>query len=195
MQWSVLYSLFFIGCSPIHAKDFVLAEKPVISDDSNLLDPPLLDELLANIGGARYSVSPTHEIDNRESPPPNANIAPHASVRPPVPAAPKGHFLDLMWDGDSSNNSIVSLDQPKMLDVNFLISTPGKWNVPDKDLERLHLPLMVTHKDNEEKLTTAFTVLVGGVFCEIVDEDGSMARLPKLQEFANKENIKDCVNR
>ena len=31
------------------AKDVVLTEKPVISDDSNLLDPSLLDELLANI--------------------------------------------------------------------------------------------------------------------------------------------------
>jgi len=31
------------------AKDVVLAEKPVISDDSNNLDPSLLDELLSNI--------------------------------------------------------------------------------------------------------------------------------------------------
>lgn len=31
------------------AKDVVLAEKPVISDDSNQIDPTLLDELLANI--------------------------------------------------------------------------------------------------------------------------------------------------
>lgn len=31
------------------AKDVVLAEKPVISDDSNQLDPSLLDELLGNI--------------------------------------------------------------------------------------------------------------------------------------------------
>lgn len=31
------------------AKDVVLAEKPVITDDSNQLDPTLLDELLANI--------------------------------------------------------------------------------------------------------------------------------------------------
>ncbi|KAL8104887.1 hypothetical protein AgCh_028889 [Apium graveolens] len=64
-----------------------------------------------------------------------------------------------------------------------------------KDLERLHIPQMVTHKDNEEKLTTAFTMSVDGlepvsVLCEIVDEDGSMARLPKFQEFAKKENIK-----
>ncbi|KAL1802054.1 hypothetical protein ACET3Z_030701 [Daucus carota] len=132
-------------------------------------------------------------------------------------------------------------------------------SMKEEDLERLQLPQMVTHKDNEEKLTTAFTVSVdakngtttgvsardrattiltlaskdskpedfnrpghifplryreGGVLkraghteasvdltvlaglepvsvlCEIVDEDGSMARLPKLQEFAKKENIK-----
>lgn len=31
------------------AKDVVLAEKPTISDDSNSLDPSLLDDLLANI--------------------------------------------------------------------------------------------------------------------------------------------------
>lgn len=28
------------------------------------------------------------------------------------------------------------------------------------------------------------------VLCEIVDEDGSMARLPRLREFAQKENLK-----
>ncbi|XP_059648011.1 bifunctional riboflavin biosynthesis protein RIBA 1, chloroplastic [Cornus florida] len=128
-----------------------------------------------------------------------------------------------------------------------------------EDLERLELPLMVTHKDNEEKLCTAFTVTVdakhgtttgvsaqdrattilalaskdskpedlnrpghifplkyreGGVLkraghteasvdlamlagldpvavlCEVVDDDGSMARLPKLRKFAQTENMK-----
>lgn len=29
-----------------------------------------------------------------------------------------------------------------------------------------------------------------GVLCEIVDDDGSMARLPKLREFAQRENLK-----
>eukprot|EP00262_Sarcandra_glabra_P005658 TRINITY_DN17408_c0_g1_i1.p1 TRINITY_DN17408_c0_g1~~TRINITY_DN17408_c0_g1_i1.p1 ORF type:complete len:900 (+),score=197.12 TRINITY_DN17408_c0_g1_i1:47-2746(+) len=38
-----------LSSDPEAAKDVVLAEKPVISDDSNLLDPSLLDELLANI--------------------------------------------------------------------------------------------------------------------------------------------------
>ncbi|KAH8507724.1 hypothetical protein H0E87_010036 [Populus deltoides] len=128
-----------------------------------------------------------------------------------------------------------------------------------EDLERLELPLMVTHKENEEKLCTAFAVSVdakhgtstgvsardratttvalaskdskpedfnrpghifplkyreGGVLkraghteasvdlamlaglepvavlCEIVDDDGSMARLPRLRQFAQVENLK-----
>ncbi|OAY35779.1 bifunctional riboflavin biosynthesis protein RIBA 1, chloroplastic isoform X1 [Manihot esculenta] len=128
-----------------------------------------------------------------------------------------------------------------------------------EDLERLELPLMVTQKENEEKLCTAFTVSVdakhgtttgvsahdrattvlalasrdskpedfnrpghifplkyreGGVLkraghteasvdlamlaglepvavlCEIVDDDGSMARLPRLRQFAQAGNLK-----
>ncbi|KAL0757054.1 hypothetical protein Bca101_094722 [Brassica carinata] len=128
-----------------------------------------------------------------------------------------------------------------------------------EDLERLELPLMVTRKENEEKLRTAFTVSVdakngtstgvsardraqtilalaskdskpqdfnrpghifplryrdGGVLkraghteasvdltvlaglepvsvlCEIVDDDGSMARLPRLRQFAQENNLK-----
>ncbi|XP_009591222.1 beta-adaptin-like protein B [Nicotiana tabacum] len=38
-----------LSTDPEAAKDVVLAEKPVISDDSNQLDPSLLDELLSNI--------------------------------------------------------------------------------------------------------------------------------------------------
>ncbi|XP_038874504.1 beta-adaptin-like protein B [Benincasa hispida] len=38
-----------LSTDPEAAKDVVLAEKPVIGDDSNLLDSSLLDELLANI--------------------------------------------------------------------------------------------------------------------------------------------------
>ncbi|KAJ6326107.1 hypothetical protein OIU78_013239 [Salix suchowensis] len=38
-----------LSTDPEAAKDIVLAEKPVISDDSNLLDSSLLDELIANI--------------------------------------------------------------------------------------------------------------------------------------------------
>ncbi|KAJ1279661.1 hypothetical protein BS78_04G171300 [Paspalum vaginatum] len=133
-------------------------------------------------------------------------------------------------------------------------------SMKEEDLERLELPLMVSTKENEEKLCTAFTVTVdakegtttgvsakdraktvmtlaspdskpedfnrpghifplkyreGGVLkraghteasvdlamlaglppsavlCEIVDDaDGSMARLPKLRVFAERENLK-----
>lgn len=38
-----------LSTDPEAAKDVVLAEKPVITDDSNQIDPTLLDELLANI--------------------------------------------------------------------------------------------------------------------------------------------------
>jgi len=37
-------------------------------------------------------------------------------------------------------------------------------SMKEEDLERLHLPLMVTTKENEEKLRTAFTVSVVRVF-------------------------------
>ncbi|KAK4366996.1 hypothetical protein RND71_014876 [Anisodus tanguticus] len=123
-----------------------------------------------------------------------------------------------------------------------------------EDLDRLQLPLMVPPKENEEKLSTAFTVSVDGkygtttgisardraktvlalasgdskpedfnrpghyreggvlkraghteasvdlaalarldpfaVLCEIVDDDGSMARLPRLRQFVQAENLK-----
>ncbi|TKY60245.1 Bifunctional riboflavin biosynthesis protein RIBA 1 [Spatholobus suberectus] len=121
-------------------------------------------------------------------------------------------------------------------------------SMKEDDLERLQLPLMVTQKNNGEKLCTAFTVTLakqgtttgvsaqdraatilklasrnsgpddfnrpGGVLkrpghteasvdlavlaglepaavlCEIVDDDGSMARLPKLRQMAMQENLK-----
>ncbi|KAF2611373.1 hypothetical protein F2Q70_00010882 [Brassica cretica] len=132
-------------------------------------------------------------------------------------------------------------------------------SMKEDDLERLNLPLMVNHKENEEKLCTAFTVTVDakhgtttgvsardrattilslasrdskpedfnrpghifplkyreggvlkraghteasvdltvlagldpvGVLCEIVDDDGSMARLPKLRHFAAENCLK-----
>ncbi|KAL6531698.1 Bifunctional riboflavin biosynthesis protein RIBA 1, chloroplastic [Orobanche minor] len=132
-------------------------------------------------------------------------------------------------------------------------------SMKSEDLERLQLPLMVSHKENEEKLSTAFTISVdakhgtstgvsacdrattikalaskhskpedfnrpghifplkyreggvlkraghteaavdlamlaglepAGVLCEIVDDDGSMARLRKLRQFVQQENLR-----
>ncbi|KAM4098319.1 hypothetical protein ACJW30_07G068500 [Castanea mollissima] len=132
-------------------------------------------------------------------------------------------------------------------------------SMKEEDLERLQIPLMVTQKENEEKLCTAFTVTVDakngtttgvsardrattvlalaskdskpddfnrpghifplkyreggvlkraghteasvdlamlagldpvGVLCEVVDDDGSMARLPRLRQFVEQEKLK-----
>ncbi|XP_030942546.1 bifunctional riboflavin biosynthesis protein RIBA 1, chloroplastic isoform X1 [Quercus lobata] len=132
-------------------------------------------------------------------------------------------------------------------------------SMKEEDLERLQIPLMVTQKENEEKLCTAFTVTVDakngtttgvsardrattvsalaskdskpddfnrpghifplkyreggvlkraghteasvdlamlagldpvGVLCEVVDDDGSMARLPRLCQFVEQEKLK-----
>lgn len=43
-------------------------------------------------------------------------------------------------------------------------------SMKDDDLERLRLPLMVNHKENEEKLSTAFTVTVVCVFSFFLSE-------------------------
>ncbi|KAK2984556.1 hypothetical protein RJ640_018934 [Escallonia rubra] len=107
-----------LSTDPEAAKDVVLAEKPVISDDSNLLDPSLLDELLANIAtlSSVYHKPPdafvtrvkttqrTEEDDYPDgseagysespshaagaSPPATTSSAPYAAARQPAPAAP-----------------------------------------------------------------------------------------------------------
>ncbi|KAK3004816.1 hypothetical protein RJ639_017929 [Escallonia herrerae] len=105
-----------LSTDPEAAKDVVLAEKPVISDDSNLLDPSLLDELLANIAtlSSVYHKPPdafvtlvkttqrTEEDDYPDgseagysespshaagaSPPATTSSAPYAAARQPAPA-------------------------------------------------------------------------------------------------------------
>lgn len=122
------------------AKDVVLAEKPLIGDDSNQLDPSLLDELLANVAtlssvfhkpaGAFVTrvktVQRAEEDDYTDGTEGGDSETPaHASdtgASPPsirrqpaaAPAAPPSmpDLLDLMGlDNDSS--AIVSVDQPE----------------------------------------------------------------------------------
>jgi AP-1 complex subunit beta-1 len=131
-----------LSTDPEAAKDVVLAEKPVISDDSNLLDPSLLDELLANIAtlSSVYHKPPeafvtrvktvqrTEEDDFADGGEPGYSESPsHAPGSSPpasssssavvavAPAAPVPDLLDLMGlDGDNSNSdALVSVDQPE----------------------------------------------------------------------------------
>lgn len=177
----------------------------------------------------------------------------------------KGKIVIVVDDEDRENEGdlIMAASLVKPDDMAFFVRHGTGIvcvSMKGEDLERLQLPLMVTQKENEEKLSTAFTVSVdakvgtttgvsakdraktvldlaspdskpedfnrpghifplkyreGGVLkraghteasvdlamlaglppvavlCEIVDDDdGSMARLPKLREFAYKENLK-----
>lgn len=124
------------------AKDVVLAEKPVISDDSNQLDPSLLDELLSNIAtlSSVYHKPPeafvtrvkttqkTEEEDYPEAGEQSYSDSParvaDSGASPPAssanpqhpasrqPAAPAA-LPDLLDLGmDNSGSAIVSVDQP-----------------------------------------------------------------------------------
>ncbi|XP_062146099.1 beta-adaptin-like protein B [Alnus glutinosa] len=107
-----------LSTDPEAAKDVVLAEKPVISDDSNQLDASLLDELLANIATlssvyhkppeafvtrVKTTAQKTEDDDYPEgsetgysespshaegSSPPSSSNVPYATARQPAPAPP-----------------------------------------------------------------------------------------------------------
>ncbi|KAF6176253.1 hypothetical protein GIB67_023544 [Kingdonia uniflora] len=128
-----------LSTDPEAAKDVVLAEKPVISDDSNQLDPSLLDELLANIAtlSSVYHKPPDAFVsrvkttiprpDDEEYPdgseagysesPSHAtdNISPAATRQPaPVTTAPVTPVVpDLLGDLMGLDNSLVPVDQPE----------------------------------------------------------------------------------
>ncbi|CAI9764481.1 unnamed protein product [Fraxinus pennsylvanica] len=176
----------------------------------------------------------------------------------------KGKMVVVVDDEDRENEGDLILAASKVTpEAMAFIVKHGTGivcaSMKEEDLERLQLPLMVTQKENEEKLSTAFTISVDakhgtttgvsardrattilalaskdskpedfnrpghifplkyreggvlkraghteaavdlamlagldpvGVLCEIVDDDGSMARLPKLRQFVQQENLK-----
>ncbi|PWA95092.1 AP-1 complex subunit beta-1 [Artemisia annua] len=131
-----------LSTDPEAAKDVVLAEKPVISDDSNQYDSSLLDELLANIAtlSSVYHKPPEafvtrvrtlQKTEEEEFPElseggysetssiqiaDNGASPPYASAKQafPAPVAPVPDLLDLMGlDGNAGgDHAIVSADQP-----------------------------------------------------------------------------------
>ncbi|KAL6661255.1 hypothetical protein ACP70R_000639 [Stipagrostis hirtigluma subsp. patula] len=188
-----------------------------------------------------------------------------ASIPEAIEDIRQGKFVIVVDDEDRENEGDLIMAASKVTpEAMAFIVRHGTGivcvSMKEEDLERLQLPLMVTTKENEEKLRTAFTVSVdakegtttgvsakdrantiqalaspnskpedfnrpghifplkyreGGVLkraghteasvdlamlaglppvavlCEIVDDDdGSMALLPKLQEFAKRENLK-----
>lgn len=74
-------------------------------------------------------------------------------------------------------------------------SKPGDFNRPG------HIFPLIRYRDGgvlkragHTEASVDLAVLAGldpvGVLCEIEDDDGSMARLPKLRQFARQENLK-----
>ncbi|XP_047341061.1 beta-adaptin-like protein C [Impatiens glandulifera] len=130
-----------LSTDPEAAKDVVLTEKPVISDDSNQLDSSLLDELLSNIGTLSSvfhktpeafvtrvkTVQNTEDDDSVEgtetgySESPSHGVdsgassnAQYGSTKSPAPAPVPDLLGDLIGLDNNSNNAnaIVSVDQP-----------------------------------------------------------------------------------
>ncbi|CAN1182997.1 Bifunctional riboflavin biosynthesis protein RIBA 1, chloroplastic [Linum perenne] len=225
------------------------------------LQPDAIDfaTLSAEITPTRSSFSPDNDEYDLDRPTLGFNSIPEAleDIR-------QGKFVIVVDDEDRENEGDLIMAASKVTpEAMAFIVKHGTGivcvSMGDEDLQRLQLPLMVSTKENEEKLCTAFTVSVdakvgtttgvsardrattilalaskdskpedfnrpghifplkyreGGVLkraghteasadlsmlaglepvavlCEIVDDDGSMARLPRLRKFAKAENLK-----
>ncbi len=71
-----------LSADPAAAKDVVLAEKPLISEETDLLEPTLLDELVCHIGTL---ASVYHK-------PPATFVEAAQPVRKSLPARPAGYL-------------------------------------------------------------------------------------------------------
>ena len=110
------------------AKDVVLAEKPVITDDSNQLDPSLLDELLVNIATLSsvyhkppdafvtrtyLSAQKTEDDDYPEGSETGYSESPGNHANGPASPPPTAPVPDLLGDlMGTDNSSIVPPDEP-----------------------------------------------------------------------------------
>ncbi|KAF7842995.1 bifunctional riboflavin biosynthesis protein RIBA 1, chloroplastic-like [Senna tora] len=73
-------------------------------------------------------------------------------------------------------------------------SKPGDFNRPGHIFPLKWREGGVLKRAGHTEASVDLAVLAGldpvGVLCEVVDDDGSMARLPKLRQFAERENLK-----
>ncbi|KAG8097257.1 hypothetical protein GUJ93_ZPchr0013g35464 [Zizania palustris] len=115
-----------LSTDPEAAKDVVLAEKPVISDDSNQLDSSLLDDLLANISTlSSVYHKPPEAFVSRVKTAPKADDEEFAdtaetgysgeaasSCSPAAAPAAPAPMPDLLGDLMGTDNAIVPVDEP-----------------------------------------------------------------------------------
>ena len=73
-------------------------------------------------------------------------------------------------------------------------SKPEDFNRPGHIFPLKYREGGVLKRAGHTEASVDLTVLDGldpvAVLCEVVDDDGSMARLPKLRQFAERENLK-----
>ena len=73
-------------------------------------------------------------------------------------------------------------------------STPRDFNRPGHIFPLKYKEGGVLKRAGHTEASVDLALMAGfkpvGVLCEVVDDDGSMARLPRLCEFAQKENLK-----
>ncbi|MQL72775.1 hypothetical protein Taro_005105 [Colocasia esculenta] len=106
-----------LSTDPEAAKDIVLAEKPVISDDSNQLDHSLLDELLANIA----------TLSSVYHKPPEAFVS---RAKAPTPRPEDDEYPDGGETGYSESPSHAAESAPAPSTSNVAPTTPTRHPAP-----------------------------------------------------------------
>jgi 3,4-dihydroxy 2-butanone 4-phosphate synthase/GTP cyclohydrolase II len=124
----------------------------------------------------------------------------------------QGRLVIVTDDANRENEGDLILAAEKATPelINFMIRyTSGVICVPmeGKDLDRLELPLMTVfplryreggvlrragHTEAAVDLARLAGLSPAGVLAEVVNDDGSMARLPNLMEFKRQHNLKIC---
>ncbi|CAA7394837.1 unnamed protein product [Spirodela intermedia] len=184
-----------LSTDPEAAKDIVLAEKPVISDDSNQLDASLLDELLANIATlssvfhkppeafvtrAKPSAPRPDDDDFPDGGEPTAYseslsqgsdrasaAPPPSSSGAPQPPAPAA-VPDLLGDLIGLDNALVPVDQPAAAPRPSLPIL-----LPSSNGQGLQISAQLTRRD-------------GQVFYSLLFENSSLAALDGFMIQFNK---------
>ncbi|KMZ67684.1 3,4-dihydroxy-2-butanone-4-phosphate synthase, GTP cyclohydrolase II [Zostera marina] len=248
-------------CVKAHSNESSYNKPTSRNDDSKKLQfkPTFKVDSMEN-GAISSDLDSSVDEYNLDSPTPGFNSIPEA-----IEDIKNGKYVIVVDDENRENEGDLIMDASLVTPdaVAFMVKHSTGIvcvSMKEENLERLQLPLMVNQKENDEKLSTAFTVTVdakngtttgvsakdraatilalaspsstpmdfnrpghifplkyreGGVLkraghteasvdlsmlaglshcsvlCEIVDDkDGSMARLPKLREFAQNENLK-----
>lgn len=119
-----------LSTDPVAAKEVVLAEKPLISEETDLLEPTLLDELICHIGSLAsvYHKPPSAFVEGKTA-------AARKSL-PPRTGSGEENIADLNDNGLISTQSTVIPAQNSLIDdlLNLDLSAPATNYTPTQTL-------------------------------------------------------------